>query len=131
MGPLGADPYPLPPQFLTLLNLGAFVLFFALGIRGFVWLKPSVDELKENVVAARAEGAEIRAENQKLNAFARDAVMPALAAATAANNSTADALEEMARECREMTTEMRRLGEEFRRWTWSQAPPRPAPPGDG
>ena len=109
--PLGADSYPLPPEILAYVNLGAFVLFFMLGLRGYIWLRPSVDELKENI-------KEIRAENVRLNQMAREAWVPALTKATDANVKVAESFERLDDQLRALEGAQRRLEEEVRRWGW-------------
>lgn len=112
-GLVGADTYPLPPEFLAIVNLGAFVMFFALGLRGFVWLKPAVDELKDLV-------KELRAENQKLNQFARESWVPALTTANEANERTADAIKSLDTSMHGLDEDVRRLSDEIRRLGWGR-----------
>lgn len=114
---LGDTTTPLPPEFLAYANLGAFALFFALALRGYIWPRPAVDDLKEAL-------KEVRAENLRLNQMAREAWVPALTKANEATDNTADALEQVNEALVKVSAAFGRLEDEIRRLGWT---PRESP----
>lgn len=90
-----------PANPLTWINLGVAGLFIWSGVRGFVWLKPAVDQLRKDL-------EELRSENRTLNAFLREAIVPAITESNSLSRSSTEALNDATELMRLLTAELKR-----------------------
>jgi hypothetical protein len=97
----GTDLILDPNSPATWINLGFAGLLLWAGIRGLVWLKPSVDQLK-------ADLQDLREENRKLNTFLREAAVPALTEANNLSEKSTEALHDSSELMRQLLAELKR-----------------------
>lgn len=97
---LTADVTIDPASPLTWFNLGLAGAFAWAGIRGLVWLKPAVDQLKSDM-------EDLREENRTLNRFLREAIVPAVTTANDLSEKSTEALNDSTELMRQLLKELR------------------------
>jgi hypothetical protein len=85
----------------TWINLGFAGLLLWSGIRGLIWLRPSVDQLKEDL-------ADLKAENKKLNDFLRETAVPALTTANDLSEKSTEAIGDATALMQQLVNELKR-----------------------
>jgi hypothetical protein len=90
-----------PNSPLTWVNLGFAGLLLWSGIRGLIWLRPSVDQLKEDL-------KDLKDENKRLNTFLRETAVPALTTANDLSERSTEAITDATALMQQLINELKR-----------------------